>query len=732
MRLVAACAFGIEALVKRELIALGYEPHVVSPGRIAFEGDWEAVCRTNIHLRTADRVLVEALRFPAADFDALFETTAAFDWSRFIPADASFPVTGRSRKSQLTSVPAVQRAVKRAVVEGLKKFHGTGTLPETGPKYGLDIALLNDEATITIDTTGASLHKRGYRKLVGEAPIKETLAAAMIMLSVWNKDRPLIDPFCGSGTILTEAALIGLNVAPGVNREFASSSWLQISTQMWLDAKSEARAGELTDTELDIAGFDVDEEVLKLARKHVVAAGVEKHIHLQQRPFADLRSKKEYGCVITNPPYGDRLSERRALRPLYESIPGVLQRLPTWSHFIITSVTGFERTVGREATRRRKLFNGPIECTYFQYLGPRPPRKDEHASQVSPTGAAQGDTAATQKQKRKDETKPVFGGLEDKDREQAELFATRLKKRAKHLRRWPTRRGITCFRIYERDVPELPFVVDRYGEHLHITEYDRPHERDPARHAAWNELMVSTAASALEVPIQKTFFKSRLRKPGAAQYTKVAADKKLTEVEEAGLKFLINLSDYVDTGLFLDHRNTRAMVRDEAGGKRILNLFAYTGSFSVYAAAGGASSTTTVDWSNTYIEWAGKNMAANGFTGPEHHYYAEDVVRFVSEVAQSDRTFDLVIVDPPTYSNSKRSENDWDVQQHHSALLRTLAESVSVEGVVYFSNNFRRFKLDESLAELYDIREISKQTVPEDFRNKRIHRCWRMVKKLRT
>ncbi len=764
MKLVAACAFGLEAVVKRELVELAYEPHVVSPGRVGFDvgnGDWSAVCRANINLRTADRVLIEVLKFPAPDFGALFDTVKDFDWSELIPADAAFPVTGRSRLSRLTSVPAVQRTVKRAVVESLLKHHATATLPETGVEYRLDVALVNDEANITLDTTGPSLHKRGYRRLVGIAPLKETLASALVSLSVWNKDRPLIDPFCGSGTIVVEAALAGLKIAPGVNREFSCSRWPQVSETDWNAARDEARAAQLTDVTLEINGYDVDPEVLKLARTHAGAAGVAQHIHFQQKSFADLRSKKEYGCVITNPPYGGRLSEERDLMPLYESIPGVLARLPTWSHFIITSVSGLERIVGREATRRRKLFNGRIECTYFQFLGPRPPRdgwsqKDDVAetSEIAEpdqvvaseqsefteqeTTASKSQRATDSKERQTnatpsveesagDKTKPaaVFGGLEPKDHQQAELFASRLKKRAKHLRRWPGKRGITCFRLYERDIPELPFVVDRYEDCLHITGYDRPHERDPGRHAAWNELMVRTASGALDVPIQKTFFKSRMRKPGS-QYTKVGQHGKLMTVEEAGMKFLVNLSDYVDTGLFLDHRITRRMAGNEARGKHFLNLFAYTGSFSVYAADGGALSTTTVDWSNTYVDWARKNMAANDFTGPTHHFIAKGTVPFVESAADHPVKFDLAVVDPPTYSNSKRSRDDWDVQTCHASLLTNLTKCLNPGAVVYFSNNFRRFKLDPSLVKIYNIREISKQTVPEDFRNKRIHRCWRM------
>lgn len=759
MILTAACAFGLEAILKRELIALGYDPRVAQPGRVSFEGNWEAVCRCNLWLRTADRVLIEVQRFEAPDFDALFETVKAFDWSRFIPADAAFPVVGKSRLSQLTSVPAVQRSVKRALVESLKRTHQVDALPESGSLFKIEIALLKNVATITIDTTGPSLHKRGYRKLTAEAPIKETLAAAMVDLSVWNPDRPLVDPFCGSGTIPIEAALIGLNVAPGIERSFSASNWRAIPISTWASAIEEARDLRRKDVQLQIIGTDRNPEVLSLARYHCQKAGVDDQIHFQQKTFEELRSKREYGCVITNPPYGERLEEQRQLVDLYQSIPLVMQRLPTWSLFLITNMPKFESLIQKKASRRRKLFNGRLECTYYQFLGPRPPRKTNAESpsgssipfevvnqavaanppvtanpevEVAVHSGSDGTTAISdvppENSTGTPPAAPLFLGLQPKDHEQADLFRSRLAKRAKHLRRWPTKRGITCFRLYERDIPEIPLVVDRYGEYLHITEYERPHDRDLARHGAWLELMTKTAATTLELPIHHAYLKRRRKDSDTRQYEKVDALGRLIPVTEGGLTFLINLSDYVDTGLFLDHRTTREMVRSEAKGNDFLNLFAYTGSFSVYAADGGAASTTTVDLSKNYLEWARKNLSENGLEGPQHRFIADDSIEYLKKAATDPRQrFDLAMVDPPTFSNSKRTEQDWDVQTRHVELLNLVRDVMRPEGCVYFSTNFRRFKFHEDQLTAFECREISKQTVPEDFRNRRIHRCWRLV-----
>ena len=748
MNLVASCAFALETPLKWELERLGYKPKVIQPGQVLFQGDWLDICKTNLWLRIADRVQIQVAEFDAPDFDALFDSVRDLNWSHWIPKDGRFPVHARSRHSMLTSIPAIQRSTKRAIVEALYRDHQTDSLSETGPAYRVETVLLKDHARILIDTTGHSLHKRGYRHLVATAPIKETMAAAMVQLSVWNPERPLIDPFCGSGTIPIEAALIGLNIAPGLEREFSSQHWPQIENDLWTLTQDRARSEIRSDVTLQINGTDIDPEVLKLSRIHAERAGVAQHIHFQEKPFDELRSKKEYGCVITNPPYGERLDEARRLKPLYQTFPQILQRLPTWSHFIITNMPRFEPMLQKSATRRRKLFNGRIECTYYQFLGPRPPTIRKPIDEMGHTNAfieSNGDSASDAsrselKQSNKSPggsppvltsppKQPVFGGLQDVDNQQADLFGTRLKKRAKHLRRWPTRRGITCFRIYERDIPELPFVVDLYEDHLHIMEFERPHDRDMGRHGAWLELMKKAASKALDIPIQRVHFKTRLRQKGLSQHQKQGHRSKRIEVHEGGLSFLVNLDDYVDTGLFLDHRTTRQMVRDEARDKKFLNLFAYTGSFSVYAAAGGARSTCTVDWSNTYLDWAQANMRLNGFTDDHHQFRRENAVGYISQVAnRSKAKFDLVVVDPPTFSNSKRTEQIWDIQRDHASMLRELSRIVEPGGTVYFSTNFRKFKLEASALVAYRIIELSKQTVPEDFRNKRIHQCWKLIR----
>jgi putative N6-adenine-specific DNA methylase len=374
LELIATTAFGLEAVVARELKELGYAEQRVEDGRVRFTADAAAVCRTNIRLRAASRVLLCVGEFEARDFGELFDRTRDLPWEDWIAVDAAFPVRGRSVRSQLHSVPDCQSIVKKAVVERLKSVYRRDWFDETGPAYGIEVSLLNDRATLTLDTSGEALHRRGYRTLVGAAPLRETLAAALILLSYWNRERPLVDPFCGSGTIPIEAALVGRNIAPGLNRTFAAERWPQFATSHWDAARQEACDRVQTALPIKIIGNDADARVLSLARQHAVAAGVADDIHFQQKPLAEFSSARKYGCIITNPPYGERIGEQREVEALYRAMGQVCAPLDTWSIYVLTSHPQFERLFGRRADRRRKLYNSNIACTYYQFFGPKPPK----------------------------------------------------------------------------------------------------------------------------------------------------------------------------------------------------------------------------------------------------------------------------------------------------------------------------------------------------------------------
>lgn len=375
--LMAPCHFGMETVLKREIVDLGYEITQVEDGRVSFLGDAEAVCRANIFLRTTERILIKAGSFRAVSFEELFQETKAIAWENYIPPDGKFWVKkAGSVKSKLFSPTDIQSVMKKAMVERMKQAYGREVIPETGSSYPLRVFLYKDQVTVGLDTTGESLHKRGYRKLISKAPIEETLAAALIMLTPWRRDRILVDPFCGSGTFPIEAAMMAANIAPGMNRSFLAEDWKElIPRKCWYEAMDEA--AELVDNtvSVDIQGYDADGDIVRSARTNAQAAGVEHLIHFQQRPVAELRHPKKYGFIITNPPYGERLEEKENLPALYAQLGKQYQALDSWSAYIITAYGDVEKYMGRKADRNRKIYNGMMKTYYYQFLGPKPPKR---------------------------------------------------------------------------------------------------------------------------------------------------------------------------------------------------------------------------------------------------------------------------------------------------------------------------------------------------------------------
>lgn len=375
--LIAPCHFGLEAVLKNEIYDLGYEISQVEDGRVTFIGDEEAICRSNIFLRTTERVLLQVARFKATTFDELFENIKAIPWENYIPEDGKFWVAKASSiKSKLFSPSDIQSIIKKAMVERLKTTYEVDWFPETGANYPLRVFLMKDEVTVGIDTSGDSLHKRGYRLLTSMAPITETLAAALIKLTPWRADRILVDPFCGGGTFLIEAAMMAADIAPGMNRKFAAMEWKNlIQDQTWENAFEEARELVNLDVEVNIQGYDVDNEIIKAARDNAKRAGVEHMIHFQQRSVSELNQPKKFGFIITNPPYGERMEEKSYIPELYSEIGKSFKRLDSWSLYIITACEETEKYIGRKADKNRKIYNGMMKTYFYQFLGPKPPKK---------------------------------------------------------------------------------------------------------------------------------------------------------------------------------------------------------------------------------------------------------------------------------------------------------------------------------------------------------------------
>ena len=379
IQLVAPCHFGMEAVLKREIYDLGYDITKVEDGRVTFEGDLETICRSNIFLRTAERVMVQIGRFRATTFDELYENMKALPWEDWIPQDGKFWVKKASSvKSKLFSASDIQSICKKAMVDRLKMTYHTDWFKEDGASFPVRIFLLKDEVTVALDTTGDPLHKRGYRTWTSKAPISETLAAALIMLTPWRADRILVDPFCGSGTFLIEAAMMAENIAPGMNRSFTAEAWTHlIPKQMWYDVVEEAEEMVDTDISCDLQGYDIDPDMIRIARANAKQAGVDHLIHFQQRDVADLKHSKKYGFIITNPPYGERLEDKKDLPALYTTIGQVYRDLDAWSMYLITSYEEAERYIGRKADKNRKLYNGMIRTYFYQFMGPKPPKKKD-------------------------------------------------------------------------------------------------------------------------------------------------------------------------------------------------------------------------------------------------------------------------------------------------------------------------------------------------------------------
>lgn len=378
--LIAPCHFGLESVLKKEIVSLGYEIVSVEDGRVTFKGDETAIPRGNIFIRTAERILLKMGSFRAADFDELFEGTKAIPWEEYLPRDAKFWVTkATTNKSALFSGSAIQSIVKKAIVDRMKQTYRVSRFEEDGDEYPIRVFIFKDMVSIGLDTSGVSLHKRGYRQLVGKAPISETLAAALLMLTPWNKDRVLVDPFCGSGTFPIEAAMMGANIAPGMNREFAADSWGKIvPKKAWYNAYDEANDLIRHNVDMNIQGYDLDPEIVKCAMANAREAGVDKHIHFQMRDVKDLRNPKHYGFVITNPPYGERLEDKEALPALYRTIGESFAGLSDWSMYLITSYEDAEKYIGRKADKNRKIYNGMIKSYFYQFMGPKPPKRKDN------------------------------------------------------------------------------------------------------------------------------------------------------------------------------------------------------------------------------------------------------------------------------------------------------------------------------------------------------------------
>ncbi|HET6633064.1 MAG TPA: bifunctional 23S rRNA (guanine(2069)-N(7))-methyltransferase RlmK/23S rRNA (guanine(2445)-N(2))-methyltransferase RlmL [Rhodanobacteraceae bacterium] len=710
-RWFATCAKGLEYLLRDELAALGAaEVHEARAG-VHFEGALEIAYRACLESRLAGRILLPLAEFAAPDDAALYAGVAAIDWAEQMAPTATLAVDAVCTQSAIQHSRFAAQRVKDAIVDQFRER--AGTRPDVDleqPDLRLNLHLKRDQATLSVDLAGQPLHRRGWRTAAGAAPLKEDLAAAILLRAGWPAIHAaggrLVDPMCGAGTLLIEGALMAAGVAPGLHREyFGLLGWRGHDDALWQRLRSEAR--ERADAGLRALkplffGSDVDAEVLGAARHNAQAAGVAGFMQLTRREAGQVTAPEgeTRGLVVCNPPYGERLGARESLPPLYRALGQVLrQHFANWQAAIITAAEGdLGHALGLRAHKHYQLFNGAIECVLLLFdLAPPPVR----------------------------EPRPLTPG--------EEMLHNRLRKTWRHVHRRAQREGLHGYRIYDRDLPEYAAAVDVYEacpleaegplqRWLHVQEYQAPADV-PAELARQRVRELTRAlAEVCEVPRERMALKTRRRGKGGARYGRLDRREEWLRVDEDGLDFIVNLFDAIDTGLFLDHRLVRARLRQLASGRDFLNLFAYTGAGSVHAAAGSASRTTTVDLSSTYLDWASRNLALNGFTGPRHRLMQADAQAFVAD----DRgRYGLIYVDPPTFSNSARAE-DFDVQRDHARLLLACRERLRDDGVLVFSNNYRRFRLDAAaLGDAYDIEDWSAASIPFDFtRNRAIHGCW--------
>ena len=747
-RFTARTLEGLEWVLARELEGVGARDLRVGRRTIEFSGpgdpaaDREMLYRAVLESRTAIRVLEPLGRFVVDSPDTLYAAMQQVDWTEQLKVSDTLRVDAAIHDCFLTHSLYAAQIVKDAVVDQLRTPSGRRpSVQLRGATLRLALHLVGNTATIFRDAAGRSLHQRGWRMGEVEAPLSEVLAAGILNIAGWQPGEPLLDPLCGSGTFVVEAATIAAGMAPGLWRARRRSHGffkfrdcdrpLTDRLLAELEARVQVPIGSF-------AASDLDPAAVEAARACATAAGVAESIVLEVKHFEQVRPQGGRGLVVTNPPYGERLPLPRAGALFRRLGDWLVQQCPGWRAAILASDTPAAGHLGLRPTFRVPLWNGPIACRLVEVEVRRREAPAVPAPAPAPAPAAFDEAEA-------DVAVPATAGLTEPSAfeptnppglsrrtvdDQVGDFRRRLAKRFKHLAKWARRQGTEAFRIYDRDIPEIPLVIDWYAGWLHAAEYERPHDRTDIEHDVWLDKMIEAAGAELGVPATQMFLKVRKRQRDGGQYEKVDQRQAVLEVQEGGLAFEVNLSDYLDTGLFLDHRQTRGMVRAEAQGKRMLNLFSYTGAFSVYAAAGGAAETVSVDLSNTYLDWTRTNLARNGFRDAGRHRLVRDEARaFLDHRARrGEAHFDLVVVDPPTFSRSARSDTPWDIQQDHVELLTLLAHNLSPGAVVYFSSNFRRFRLDaERLAPLYAVREITNRTIPEDFRNERIHRAWRLV-----
>lgn len=715
------CADGLEALLQEEIEQLGTKVTERKAGRLIIEGTLEHAYRICMWSRLASRVLLPIHTYElehthdARDVaEELYEGAISFDWSLIFAPQSTFAIRLHAEREIKVNTQFATLRAKDGVVDSFMEAVGRRPSIDTKqPEITLYVLAGKTEHTYCLDLSGDSLHKRGYRRYMTDAPIKENLAAAILQKAQLQQRKPeiVLDPMCGSGTFIIEALMILTDRAPGLVRRFGFNGWHGHDRELWLSLKAEAAERHEKALELPLPKFyayDADWEAVKATRENIIAAGFEKvlgQIQIEERTLADwpdFSTEGKTAFIVTNPPYGERLGDKASNRSLYLGLSALLQKhFPNQYAAIIAAQIEQADVLAFEAPETLRLMNGKLPI-YIRF------------GSIKPEKVTQPFLATWQAQ-------PI-------EMEEAQDFANRLQKNMTALKKWATKENVYCLRLYDADLPDFNVAVDLYGDRLHVQEYAPPKTIDPEKAKKRFNLALAAIRAVTGLNRDAIFIKTRARQTGTNQYTKQSTASKRFIVQEGKAKILVNLTDYLDTGLFLDHRQMRLRIAQEARGKHFLNLYSYTSTASLHAALGGAASTTSVDLSNTYLSWSKENFVLNGLTvdhaDEQHMFFASDCFEWLKEGHEQ---YDLIFIDPPTFSNSKKFYGTFDVQRDHVSLIKRAMNRLNSEGTLYFSNNYRGFEMDEEIEAIFQVEEITSETIGPDFkRNQKIHRAWKI------
>ncbi len=733
----------MEDILADELRSLGAINIKTTIAGAYFEGDLQAAYRICLWSRIANRVLLQLSIFNVTSQDDLYQGVKKIDWSGHLQPEGSFAVTFNAKHSQaINNTHFGALKVKDAIVDQMRvRFHLRPNIDTERPDIRVNVNLNGETAVLSLDLSGESLHRRGYRDTTIKAPIKENLAAALLIRSRWpgiaKQNGTLIDPMCGSGTLLVEAAMAAADYAPGLLRSyFGFLGWKQHDADCWQKLLFEALQRKNAGIKLlpTIVGFDKDRRNINAALTHVANAGLQGKIHLECRDISDAAPALSWkpGLVICNPPYGERLGDGQETAELYKKFGDSLKaHFKHWQAAMIISNPELGFRLGIRSQKPVTFYNGALECKLLRmtiedsaFFVPKAKSTEERISQINEKLTADQQGVAADKGAA---NIADFGVMD---------FANRLQKNLKKLAAWKTKNNISCYRIYDADLPEYAVAVDVYhvnekGDRetwVNVQEYEPPKNIDPFKANQRLAALLSEIPKVLGIAPDHVSLKIRRKQKKSDQYDKQDDQGQFHVIEEHGCLLKVNFTDYLDTGLFLDHRPVRLLIQQQAKGKRFLNLFAYTGSATVHAAVGGALASTTVDMSRTYLDWAKANLELNDTRG-KHEFIQADCLEWLAEESRQPfpRQYDLIFLDPPTFSNSKRMHDIFDIQNDHVTLIKQALTLLAPDGTLYFSTNFRRFILDAVALSMWPIENITAKTIPEDFvRNPKIHYCWRI------